>query len=276
MKSRRNRFLPQAADSASVESRLPLAERSTRHLRWSAAISRAFRRADGLPRWPPASLTFGLRAKRMLSLMRPVLNVRLSWPRVEQSLSVTSHVLAQRAFDVRKGSSHTGLDSRSRTLRPPDMPLASRHSQVLQTLSRTERRSEHRFTVQGPAAARTLWLSPSAGSTSLGLRPNAITHDGSAPEITTRIARRLRRVENALPFSSEPRVVAGAAPIRGLDEIVGAPVRRSYRDASPVHRSELSGSAPTTPGINVTHLTDEVMRQIDRRLIALRERMGKI
>jgi hypothetical protein len=211
----------------------------------------------------------------MLSVMRRVLNVRLSWPRVEQSLTVTSSVPAPSVFYVREGSSQTSLDFRSRTLRPRDMPLASRHSRLLQTLSRIERRSEHRLTVQGRAAARTLWLSPSASSTSVGLRPNAITHDGTATEMTTRIARRLRRVEEALPFSSEPRVVAGAVPTRGFDEVVGT-ARRPYRDGSPVHRSELGATDPAAPGINVTQLTDEVMRQIDRRLVALRERMGKI
>ncbi len=208
--------------------------------------------------------------------MRRVLNVRLSWPRVEQSLTVTSTVLGPRVFYVRGGSSQTGVDSRSRTFRPRDMPLASRQSRLLQTLSRIERRSEHRFTVQGPAAARTLWLSPSASSTRVRLRPNAITHDGTAPEMTTRIARRLRRVEEALPFSSEPRVVAGAVPTRGFDEVVGTPARRPSRDASPLHCSELGATDPAAPGINVTQLTDEVMRQIDRRLVALRERMGKI
>src|SRR5262249_17445561 len=138
------------------------------------------------------------------------------------------------------------------------------------------RRSEHRIAAHGSAAPRTLARSPSASTTSPGARRNAITHDVAAPEMTARITRRLRRVEEALPFSSEPRVVAGAAPFRGVDELVGASARRSSRDGSPLHRSELSASAPMTPGINVTHLTDEVMRQIDRRLVALRERMGKI
>jgi hypothetical protein len=43
-----------------------------------------------------------------------------------------------------------------------------------------------------------------------------------------------------------------------------------------LRRSEPGAGGSTPSGINVTQLTDEVMRQIDRRLVAFRERLGKI
>lgn len=275
MKNRRSRFLPRAGDQGSLESPLSLAEMAARHLRWSAAIAGAFRRANALPPWHPTTLTFGLRAKRMLSLVRRVLNFRLSWPRLEQTLGVTNNFLAQPVLYFREGSSPTGRDSRSQTLGPREMPLAFRHSHVRQTFSHDARVSQHHIWPHGPAVARTLWLPPSAGTMSVGLRPNAIQRDARAPEMTTRITRRLRRIEEA-PLSPEPRMVNVAAPARGFEEILEAPARKLHRELSPVHHSYLGASAPHPPGMNVTQLTDEVMRQIDRRLVAVRERMGKI
>jgi hypothetical protein len=110
---------------------------------------------------------------------------------------------------------------------------------------------------------------------SAGLRANAITQEANIPEMTTRITRRLRRVEQ-VPLSPEPKLVAGATRTRSFEEIVETPARRLHHDASPMHRSEPGASDPLSPNINVTQLTDEVMRQIDRRLVAFRERMGKI
>lgn len=93
--------------------------------------------------------------------------------------------------------------------------------------------------------------------------------------MAARFTRRLRRVEDA-PLSPEPRLVTVAAPARGFEEMVETPARKLYRNVGPLQHSELGASGPTPPGINVTQLTDEVMRQIDRRLVAVRERMGKI
>jgi len=275
MKNRHKRFLPQDADPGSEESALPLADRLARHLRWSAVISRAFLRADGPRQWRPTTLTFGLRAKRMLALVSRVLNFRLSWPRREQTLSVTNNFLAQPILYVLEGNLLTDRDSRRQTLGPREMPLAFRQSHVRQTFSHFAGLSEHHIWVQRSAGARPLWLPPSAGTMTVGLRPNGILREASAPAMTTRITRRLRRVEEA-PLAPEPRLVAGTPLARGFEEIVETPARKLYRDASPLHGSELGANGPVPAGINVTQLTDEVMRQIDRRLVAVRERMGKI
>jgi hypothetical protein len=39
--------------------------------------------------------------------------------------------------------------------------------------------------------------------------------------------------------------------------------------------SENAAGIPIPAAVSVTQLTDEVMRQLDRRLVAVRERMGK-
>jgi hypothetical protein len=270
-----SRFSPQAADRGSVKPGLLLAEKPARHLRWSVAISNAFRRGKGLPPWRPATFIFGLRAKRRLSLVRRVLNFQLSWPRLEQSLVVINNGLAQPLLGVRQENSRAGRDLHSQTPGPRAAPLAFRPSHTRQTLFQAERLCEHRMWLQGPAFARTLWLPSSASTMSARLLANAVAPEGNVPEITTRIASRLKRVEQT-SLSPEPRLVAGARPARGFEEIAETPARRLYPNASPVHRSEPGAGGLVPSGMNVTQLTDEVMRQIDRRLVALRERMGKI
>src|SRR6266436_8982578 len=122
MKIRRKRFSPKSAGAA--QSLSPLAERLARHLRWSAAISAAFLRADGLSR-RSATFTFGLRAKRMWLLVRRVLNFQLSWPRLDETLTITNNFLKEQAI-ARNGRSHVG-HSRPRLCSPP---RAFRHDRL--------------------------------------------------------------------------------------------------------------------------------------------------
>ena len=47
------------------------------------------------------------------------------------------------------------------------------------------------------------------------------------------------------------------------------------KEAAAASSDTLPGTPPAVP-VNVAQLTDEVMRQLDHRMIAARERMGKI
>jgi hypothetical protein len=273
MKSGRNRFLPQAADRRFAQGRLPLAERPARHLKWSAAITGAFLGADGLPRWRPATFTLGLRAKRMLSLICRVLNFRLSWLRLEQNVAVTKNTLAQPVLSGREGRSPS-RDQDSRSLAPRGVPLVFPGSHLRQTFSHVEKISEHRIWLQGPTGARQLWIPQPPSTMSPGMRRHATRQEASAAEMTTRIMRRLRRVE--APISVEPRLASGSPGARVFEAKLERPARKLHHDLKTTHSSELGASVAVPPGLNVMQLTDEVMRQIDRRLVAVRERMGKI
>jgi hypothetical protein len=78
-------------------------------------------------------------------------------------------------------------------------------------------------------------------------------------EQVTPAARVLR--QQSLSVLSETPFAAAAAP--------PAPPRASYQDAG------LSAAAPV-PGFNITQITDQVVRQLDSRLIAARERFGNV
>ncbi len=260
----------------SVETGLPLAERAARHLRWSAAVSDAFRSANGLRPWRPATLIFGLRAKRMVSLVRRVLNYRLSWPRVDLTIAVANNTLVQPLISVGQTNPPVSAHSNRHTggLRATAQTIW--RIQTHQTASAVETRFEHRMWLGAPALARTQRLPSQTSTTSAGRRANgAGATEANGREMSTRIAQRLRRVEQARP-AQEPKVVAGAAPRRGFEEIVDTQVPRPHLEANPGRRSESSAAGLTLPSMNVTQLTDEVMRQIDRRLVAYRERMGKV
>lgn len=268
MKIRRKRFSPKSAGAA--QSRSPLAERLARHLRWSAAISAAFLRADGLPR-RSATFTFGLRAKRMWLLVRRVRNFQLSWPRLEETLTITNNFLKEQAI-ARNGRSPVE-HSRPHLCSPP---LAFRHDRLLETFSHVDKLSQQRIWLPGQVSSMPSWrmLSPKTISSAIGR--DGLTREMSGMAMTTRILRRLNRVEER-PLSPEPRRVSGASEFDGFEGKLETSARRRRRDLDgAAHRSGTAASVPMPASINMTQLTDEVMRQLDRRLVALRERMGKI
>ena len=275
MKNRRFRFLPQAADRGPLETGLPLAERPARHLMWSGAISGAFRHAKG--QWRPVTFIFRLRAKRMLSLVRRVMNFRRSWPRLEQTVAVTNTSLAQPLVAARDRRSRVTQNPSPRNLALRGVPLLFRHIHLHETVSYLERLSEHHIRLQRPEGARPRppWLAPTASRKSRGPRSHAIRQEVSAPEMTKRIMRRLRKVEEA-PLSAEPRLVAFAKPAHSVADNLDAPASKLRREVAPAYHREVAANVDMPTGINVAQLTDEVMRQIDRRLVAVRERMGKI
>jgi hypothetical protein len=116
---------------------------------------------------------------------------------------------------------------------------------------------------------------------SLGLCRNAA---GSTPgdAVVGRIVQRHRRVEEpALPWSltsAEKKRTPGLALVEPLlaAEKLGPRVRRQSdgRFASAVTRIDPTAQAESA--VNVERITDAVLMQLDRRLVAARERMGRI
>lgn len=121
----------------------------------------------------------------------------------------------------------------------------------------------------------------------LGGQPARVERVAEAPALARSLAARVRREEKPLP---------GGTPARVLRPVETAAAERAERQtptppapwAAEARRADLPGwgspaavpgafpgsSAGAVPPINVEALTDQVMRQIDRRVGAWRERTG--
>ena len=252
----------------------PLVEKLARHLQWSAAISGAFLRADGPSRWHPATFTFGPGAKRVLSLVRQVLNFRLSVSPRQQTVAITNNFLKQQVNAAGDRSLPAG---RSAGWRIPDQRgtrLAFGHNHLLQTYSHVQKFSRPRIWFQPPAGSAPPAHTLPAKTISSAMRRVSVTPEVSAEEMTTRITRRLNRVEVG-PLSPETRLAPFASATHGFGGKLENLARRPHSDVSAVHHSENAAAIPIASAVNVAQLTDEVMRQLDRRLVAVRERIGK-
>lgn len=91
--------------------------------------------------------------------------------------------------------------------------------------------------------------------------------------LATRVLRQNQRIEELV--SGHPQTV--------LLRHAGPPLReRAFMDspAAPQMRTSAASlewpSLEPRPGVNISHITDEVVRQLDSRLVAARERFGKI
>lgn len=110
-----------------------------------------------------------------------------------------------------------------------------------------------------------------------GRRSRVVTED-EAPTLPERVIRRLRRVEER-PLHPA-RQAAVRMPAATTPEEAPA-ARRQRRDVSPqgepsfeTHTAGRHAQQPAA--VNVGQITDAVLQQLDRRLLAARERMGRI
>ncbi len=93
-----------------------------------------------------------------------------------------------------------------------------------------------------------------------------------ARDVPARLRRRATRQE--LPVPDRLNVLAGRDRRHGEP----APAQRPDAEALPQgsrSRSDAAPLVPAAPPINVEALTSQVIQQLDRRLIAYRERMGR-
>jgi len=122
--------------------------------------------------------------------------------------------------------------------------------------------------VQG-SAANAIMRSP-AGSLVVGQKSMRATD--VEPFVVTRVLRHNRRVEEqAVP--SERVLLQWPGP-QVSEPPLGAAARQTQTQPAG-HAGGWSAVAPL-PGLNLTHITDEVVRQLDSRLIAARERFGHV
>jgi len=110
------------------------------------------------------------------------------------------------------------------------------------------------------------------------VRHVTMASDSGPRDVAARIVRQLRRREEAPPL--QPRDVAptrAALPTSGSDFVVERTMQRPQRQLGPTLEPEAArATGRLTPAVNVTQITDEVIRQLDHRLVATRERMGRI
>ncbi len=105
-------------------------------------------------------------------------------------------------------------------------------------------------------------------------RRETVETDSNPNDIVKRITWQVRRVdENPLPLQRNLVLHLAPIPTSGSD--------LTLSHTRPATWSEYSGEAATAispfqSAVNLTQLTDEVVRQLDRRLVAARERMGRI
>ncbi|HYH46129.1 MAG TPA: hypothetical protein VEG34_10615 [Thermoanaerobaculia bacterium] len=117
----------------------------------------------------------------------------------------------------------------------------------------------------------------------LGNRHDRAERASKAPALARSLAARVRREETLLHGGTATRVLRESAASAKREERTTEPAA-TPRGADP-RRPEIPGwgspaaapgrfAAPAAPPINVEALTDQVMRQIDRRVGAWRERTG--
>lgn len=136
------------------------------------------------------------------------------------------------------------------------------------------RQTERVFTEQRPALLKVFErLRESRGLTGglVGRQERA----AEATALARTLAARARREEKALPGEPPARVLRPTEPV-GREERRDPDPRRPEIPGWGAPTSSLHGlmPIPAPPPINVESLTDQVMRQIDRRVGAWRERTG--
>lgn len=90
--------------------------------------------------------------------------------------------------------------------------------------------------------------------------------------LPSRVREQSRRVEERADRPAT-RVIRQpvAPPVVAAEQVVGA-----FRSQPAVHTAPPGAKAMSVPAINIEQITDHVVRQLDRRVVAARERMGKI
>lgn len=257
---------------------MPLARRMIRHARWAGALTGKFRSQADLGAWLPQELVYGLHSWRRLFFLR-----NLQQFRFEQRYSHTAGPVMNNFFLLQRNSTspsaaaakpaaaaeHFGRRNiRQEQVPPPVLLRRERWLPIERTFSRSAGRPDG--SVNAAAAlsfheilVRQRMLREVAGP------------DGAGSEVAAGIVRRVQRVEERPPGQSPHAVFTASAPHLSRDA-----VERSERPGRKENRAgssfEVFPAMPPAPPFNMMQLTDEVMQQIDRRLVAARERMGKI
>jgi hypothetical protein len=105
-----------------------------------------------------------------------------------------------------------------------------------------------------------------------------IVEESPLINIVTQLARKHHRTEVSKAqidreFGAPTHPVLTRSAMQAEEAIVTQSARRMANES---RADESSAAVAAPPPINVSQITDEVMKQLDRKLVAARERMGRV
>lgn len=257
------------------------------HLSWAHAIARKF------------SLRANLRGHSRPSLIDLAIPAGLTiraehfgGPSQHLHVGAILNLLCNRqSLQLRSGHISKGQVNVGRVVRAGEAMGSSRFARCLEGSPLTRGRME----LLGLPGARSGWAATEFGAGyahpsgvafnrpassfrgSRGLRAEYID-DNTPSDLVLRLTSRHRRTamtrtDLARAFGSSSSALSGCAPLRVEESGVHRAGTGKPRDLS----AEPAGRAvPSVPAMDVSSLADEVMKHLDRRLVAARERMGRI
>jgi hypothetical protein len=242
--------------------------------RWLSSMLRRLESFQRIADWPAGPRMSLRRRSSPVRWMydRLFLLERLQ-PRVGVHLQITTPVLFLNL--VTNVAAKRGVEQRSMPPRPP-------REIVIQTTAAPAPAPRHEI-VKGETAplARSVLQLPARGASlrhPIELGETLRRPSVEAP-LTTLLHQRSRRVDE-LPVDLPARLVRHAAPEpRNMPPQEFSEAARAVA-VNPFPRTPATSAWPVPPApaapLNVEEITDQVLRQLDRRLIASRERMGRI
>lgn len=165
-----------------------------------------------------------------------------------------------------------GPDGRPGRPGPAGPDGAPGHPGEMASVPMTHRMAAPLFVPAREATARPmLAASPSAPVLRAGVQPIAPVAAAHAAQIATRLRRGATREELPPAPSAAVLTAPGRAAARAAEAEAKAAVQAAARQ-----QPSAPPQAPAAPAVDVDALTGLVIQQIDRRLVAWRERMGRV
>jgi hypothetical protein len=253
----------------------PLIKSSSRSRVWALQLMQRYgrygeaRHMQMLLCVPVAARSLVLLQQRMTSFVRlaPQVNVSLdqrnvvnSWTNFNSSQMTLLKVLSLADESKRARTDESFSRANLRTLQVLEVLRSSRHV----------REVEHRQHVTQTLATKR----SSTDLSNLVSQRFSVQREAQFREVSTQLTQRLKRI-NELAVEPVPKALRTPANNRMVTAEVVAEVLKQ-RDVFQNPVASKHGPQVMQPPLNVELLAEQVMKQIDRRVIARRERMGQV
>jgi len=262
--------------------RLKALSASLRHYFWARSIAERFLLRKRWPALASGELIY-LRQRWNLNLTRNMF-ITQTGARFRDSRRTGQHAPAvvstprySAGSNKSASSSSAGAVFRSELTRPLFQPAVVSRSAVGGHLSCSVMRQ--RSTWHSRATGMTVVL-PDRGGRLVRPRQNGAEHELATQTVVTRVREKHRRVEeHRALYIRTLRSQTVQADVSSSDLTVAAEARAKHRQSRPLAAVDADLQRPgrtAPPVIDSARLTDEVLKQLDRRLVAARERMGRV